>query len=76
MIEPMLWGVIQGVGHLTMRLPSSLRSNVLVFADDLVDGFVVGRTFKEAGNANKFVAPARVSNFITAIKTLRASISI
>jgi membrane complex biogenesis BtpA family protein len=140
-------GVIQGVGHLTMRLRRSLRSNVLVFADvavkhaapladrglateardlveraladavivsgertgaetaledvrtvraatdapvligsgitpenisqvfDLADGFVVGSTFKEAGKANNFVEPARVSAFMAATKSLRAGSS-
>jgi membrane complex biogenesis BtpA family protein len=141
-------GVIQGVGHLTMRLRSSLRSNALVFADvavkhaapladrglatntrdlveraladvvivsgnqtgaetafedvrivhdatdapvligsgatpenvsqvfDLVEGFIVGSTFKEAGKASNFVEPARVSTFMTAIKRLRAGAAV
>jgi uncharacterized protein len=43
---------------------------------DLVDGFIVGSTFKEAGKANNFVEPARVSTFMTAIKTLRACASV
>jgi membrane complex biogenesis BtpA family protein len=137
-------GVIQGVGHLTMRLRTALRSNVMVFADvavkhsaplaergiraetidavergladavivsgemtgaetplelvqkaraatdapvligsgatpeniskvfDLVDGFIVGSYFKEAGMADNLVDRVRVSTFMNAMKTLRA----
>jgi predicted TIM-barrel enzyme len=42
---------------------------------DLVDDSIVGSTFKESGNANKFVESARGSTFMTAITSFRAGAS-
>jgi predicted TIM-barrel enzyme len=39
---------------------------------NLVDGFILGGHFKNAGKADNLVDPIRVSAFMSAIKTLRA----